>query len=94
MSNKLIKIKKSIQSFLANESSDSVYFRRKKDVEQWSKVKNLRIYKFQVVRSATLGNNAATTRELHYILRFLAPAAARNPAIFTGKHCKTSISYM
>ena len=38
----------------------------------------------KVVRSATLGNNAATTRELHYILRFLAPAAARNPGIFTG----------
>ena len=38
----------------------------------------------KVIRAATISNNAATTKELHYLLRYLAPAACRNPAMFTG----------
>jgi hypothetical protein len=38
----------------------------------------------KVIRTATISNNAATTKELHYLLRYLAPAACRNPAMFTG----------
>lgn len=38
----------------------------------------------KVIRASTLSNNAATTKEIHYLLRFLAPAACRNPEIFTG----------
>ena len=40
----------------------------------------------QVVRASTLSNNAVTTKELNYLLRFLAPAACRNPDIFAGKN--------
>jgi len=36
----------------------------------------------KVVRASTLSNNAVTTKELNYLLRFLAPAACRNPDIF------------
>ncbi len=39
----------------------------------------------KVIRAATISNNAATTKEFHYLMRYLAPAASRNPAIFKGK---------
>jgi hypothetical protein len=39
----------------------------------------------KVIRAATISNNAATTKEFHYLMRYLAPAASRNPAIFKGE---------
>jgi E3 ubiquitin-protein ligase HUWE1 len=36
----------------------------------------------KVIRSSTINSSASNTKELHYLLRMLAPAACRSPALF------------
>ena len=36
----------------------------------------------KVIRSSTINSNASNTKELHYLLRMLAPAACRSPNLF------------
>ena len=36
----------------------------------------------KVIRSSTINSNASNTKELHYLLRVLAPAACRSPNLF------------
>ena len=36
----------------------------------------------KVIRSSTINTNASNTKELHYLLRMLAPAACRSPDLF------------
>ena len=36
----------------------------------------------KVIRSSTINTNASNTKELHYLLRMLAPAACRSPNLF------------
>ena len=36
----------------------------------------------KVIRSSTINSNASNTKELHYLLRMLAPAACRSPTLF------------
>ena len=38
----------------------------------------------KIIRSSAVTSTAATTKELHYLLRSLAPAACRHPATFTA----------
>ncbi len=38
----------------------------------------------KVVRSATMSSNSPNTKELHYMLRTLAPAACRSPEVFVA----------
>merc|ERR1719341_942765 len=38
----------------------------------------------KIIRSSAATSTAATTKELHYLLRSLAPAACRHPATFTA----------
>ena len=48
----------------------------------------------KVIRASTISNTMATTRELHYLLRFLAPAASRNQQIFTGIYFLISVQHV
>lgn len=43
----------------------------------------MKTLRLQVVRSSASNNSMSGAKELHYLLRLLAPAACRNPQLFT-----------